>query len=168
MMRIVAASYGGAHSGVCADIHVAVEHLGAKGTAGLVSSRVTWPAQVAFKVDQVAAPEQALVLLTKGPFTAAFPAKASKGVLQATVTSAAVAKQVGKVGGEFALTLVVGDSGMAEDLQWTLGRVEVLHAPREDGSQPEGPAGLAVDTSLQPRTPIKHMHRYDHVWRVVT
>lgn len=123
---------------------------------------MTWPAQVAFKVQvdgKDAAPEQALVILTKGSFTAAFSARAAKGGLQAVVTSAAVAKQVGPVSGDFALSLVVGDSGVAEDVQWTLGTVTVLHAPKEDGSQPAAPAGLAVDTLLQPGTPIKHMHR---------
>lgn len=63
-------------------------------------------------------------------------------------------------GGDYTLSLLVGDSSIAEDVQYTMGTVTVSHKPREDGSQPPPPAGLAIDVVSQPKKQILHMHRY--------
>lgn len=48
--------------------------------------------------------------------------------------------QVGLQSGAYDATLLVGDTRSAQPVQWSLGEVQVLHPPLDDGSQPEGAA----------------------------
>ncbi len=68
-----------------------------------------------------------------------------------------------KQGGAYTLSLFIGDSSIAEDVQWNMGTVTVLYKPLEDGSQPPLPAGLATDVVFTPKKQILHMHRYGGV-----
>ncbi|PSC69378.1 dolichyl-diphosphooligosaccharide-glycosyltransferase subunit 2 [Micractinium conductrix] len=107
-------------------------------------------------------PQQVFLRLTPpaGGAAAYFAAvKAKDGSLYATAKSADVAKQVGQQSGAFAAALLVGDLRASEPVQWELGSVEVLHAPQDDGSQPEAGPHRAVDALFQPLPEIRHMHR---------
>ena len=76
-------------------------------------------------------------------------------------TCAPLPAQVGQQSGAFAAALLVGDLRASEPVQWELGSVEVLHAPQDDGSQPEAgphrwaplrPSGVGlVGTWVRPR-----------------
>ncbi|EFN54670.1 hypothetical protein CHLNCDRAFT_135274 [Chlorella variabilis] len=85
--------------------------------------------------------------------------KAKDGTLYATAKSADIQKQVGLQSGAYDATLLVGDTRSAQPVQWSLGEVQVLHPPLDDGSQPEGAAYRAMDRLFTPLPEILHMHR---------
>lgn len=85
--------------------------------------------------------------------------KAKDGSLYALAKSADVEKQVGLQSGAYEAALLVGDTRTAHPLLWTLGEVEVLHPPLDDGSQPQAKPYRAMDSLFRPLPEIKHMHR---------
>ncbi|KAL4853920.1 Dolichyl-diphosphooligosaccharide--protein glycosyltransferase subunit 2 [Chlorella vulgaris] len=85
--------------------------------------------------------------------------KAKDGTLYATAKSADIQKQVGLQSGAYTAAIIVGDTRAAQPLLWTLGEVQVLHAPLDDGSQPAAAPYRAIDRTHKPLLEIVHMHR---------
>jgi hypothetical protein len=85
--------------------------------------------------------------------------KAKDGTLYATAKSADIQKQVGLQSGAYTAAIIVGDTRATQPLLWTLGEVQVLHAPLDDGSQPAAASYRAIDRMHKPLPEIVHMHR---------
>lgn len=122
--------------------------------------------KVSFKLQAAHAgaavtPQQAMLVLTSAErgASAYFVAKAKDGVLSVVVTSAGVEKQLGTLGGDYSLRLLVGDVSMATPIDWALGSAAVAFKPLQGGAQPPAPGPSAAELSFQPKPEILHMHR---------
>eukprot|EP00887_Chlorella_sp_A99_P000048 scaffold16.g48.t1 len=113
-------------------------------------------------------PQQAFLRLTAPGGDAAYFAslKTKEGGLQATATPA----DVGMQGGGYAAALLVAGTNVGSPLEWELGSVELLHPPRDDGTQarhgagrsgcpPDAPLRAGVGPLFEPQPEIRHAHR---------
>ncbi|KAK9833800.1 hypothetical protein WJX74_006285 [Apatococcus lobatus] len=115
------------------------------------------------KGEQVVQPQHALLRLDNASqglqaYAIAKPVKkASDGRLHATISHAALEKQIGQQGGTFQLVLMVGDTSGTNAREWTMGSVHI--SPGQGGSKgkvaPQRPGVLPAH--FRPLPEIKHI-----------
>jgi len=109
-------------------------------------------AQVSFRVSaggKPATPEQAVLMVSSRahPALAAYIAakRRADGAHAAALTAAAIERQVGKAGGDFTVTLLLGDAAAPAGLRWELGELSLpsTGAPAKLATAASGPAAHA-------------------------